>query len=219
MASSTGWGPWVYTVYTAPGGWKPIRNSQRRWHKVWSGEATLPRVTGAQAYAPLPMSEEGVHVAAGAKQAFYVHCPSHATAVAFAASPQDAEGKSIRDVRAMPANPLARFHPAGRDSVPSRERTSVIVERCSSACEGRWVCVYMYIYIHLYTHMCVRVPLLSDTARLDVPLAQGCVVDTDKKVSIGTGAKTCSPSPFESVATDSVRAFAGIIEYVLWCEA
>lgn len=29
----------------------------------------------------------------------------------------------------------------------------------------------------------------------------------------------CSGTPFESVATDSVRAFAGVVEYVLWCEA
>jgi hypothetical protein len=47
------------------------------------------------------MSEEGVHIAAGAKQAFYVHSPSHPTAVAFATSPMDAEGNSLREGAAV----------------------------------------------------------------------------------------------------------------------
>ncbi len=43
-------------------------------------------------------AQEGVHIAAGAKQAFYIHSSAHATAVAFTQHPQDAEGKSIREV-------------------------------------------------------------------------------------------------------------------------
>ena len=66
--------------------------------------------------------------------------------------------------------------------------------------------------------MCLHTIYIQMTLATYINL-QGNVVDTDGRISILTGAKTCNCVPFDSVATDSVRAFAGSVEYVLWCEA
>ena len=43
-------------------------------------------------------------------------------------------------------------------------------------------------------------------------------MDEDAHLKVFTGAKTCSAEPFVSLTKDAVRAFAGKVEYVLWCE-
>jgi hypothetical protein len=48
--------------------------------------------------APVAFNEEGVHIAAGQRQAFYVHCTDHMTAVSFVNRPLAEDGSILREV-------------------------------------------------------------------------------------------------------------------------
>mmetsp|Transcript_3397 Transcript_3397/g.8089 ORF Transcript_3397/g.8089 Transcript_3397/m.8089 type:complete len:421 (+) Transcript_3397:27-1289(+) len=142
LSSGAGWGPYTYTVYSAPGPWKAIKDKKKRWTQVGKSSAKLPKAKDGQA--EIRLNEEGVHIASKQTVCFYVHSADHMTAVAFTHAPRSLEGKL---------------------------------------------------------------------------LTQGAIIDEDSHVRILTGAKTCSGDPFASVATDTVRAFAGSLEYLLWCES
>jgi len=144
LTSGSGGGAWPYCVYTAAGSWKSIASKKSKWTQVGKEIAALPRPCQGLS-ARVKLVEDGVHIAAGCVQSFYVHSPSHMTAITFTAKPLDQETK--------------------------------------------------------------------------LTLRDSCIMDEDAYLSILTGAKTCSEVAFASVSTDQVRAFAGSIEYVLWCES
>mmetsp|Transcript_6107 Transcript_6107/g.14101 ORF Transcript_6107/g.14101 Transcript_6107/m.14101 type:complete len:423 (-) Transcript_6107:126-1394(-) len=90
LASGTGGGPWPYTVYTVAGSWKAMASKKKKWTMVSKENVVLPAVSSRE-HAALKLLEDGVHVAAGARQAFYVHSSAHMTAVAFTVKPMDPE--------------------------------------------------------------------------------------------------------------------------------
>jgi hypothetical protein len=97
LSSGNAGGPWPYSVYTAAGSWKAVSTKRNKWTQVGKEIVTLPR-PGDGATGRIKLVEDGVHIAAGASQTFYVHSPAHMTAVTFTAKPIDGETKkTLRD--------------------------------------------------------------------------------------------------------------------------
>mmetsp|Transcript_62862 Transcript_62862/g.149793 ORF Transcript_62862/g.149793 Transcript_62862/m.149793 type:complete len:421 (+) Transcript_62862:209-1471(+) len=142
VSSGVGDGPWNYTVYTIAGPWVKHKAAKKKWAICGKACEQLPKASDGGG--TIPLSEEGVHIAAGQRQSFYIHCKDHMTAVSFVNRPVSEDGSLI---------------------------------------------------------------------------PQGGLVDEDTHLKVFTGAKTCSEDAFEYLTNDAVRAFAGKIEYVLWCES
>jgi hypothetical protein len=88
LSSGNAGGPWQYTVYTAMGQWKSISTKKSKWTVVGKEILKLPRPADRK-HGRVKLVEDGVHIAAGTAQTFYVHCPAHMTAVSFTAKPLD----------------------------------------------------------------------------------------------------------------------------------
>ena len=74
----------------------PPQANKKKWLVCGKAEAQLP-VPG-KGTAPVAFNEEGVHIAAGQRQAFYVHCKDHMTAVSFVNRPLAEDGSILREV-------------------------------------------------------------------------------------------------------------------------
>ena len=95
LSSGIGGGPWLYSVYTTPGSWRASPSKKSKWTLVGKDTVALP-APGDGAGARVRLVDDGVHIAAGTTQAFYIHSAEHMTAVTFTAKPLDlATGKTL----------------------------------------------------------------------------------------------------------------------------
>ena len=110
LSSGTGGGPWQYKVFTAPGCWKPISGKRSKWTQVGKEVVALPPPGDGQT-GRVKLVEDGVHIAAGSSQCFYIHSAAHMTAVTFTAKPIDtSNGRTLREAAVIDEDAYLSIH-------------------------------------------------------------------------------------------------------------